>query len=394
MRSRSARPTRSRRRIRRRPNLLLDPPYTPSFDGRTAPFEFSDFAFDSHNELRRHYATYQADWRLPTTGARPGTHVETAARRLGRRARRCSTDGWRTRRPTPRATTSAGRCSIRRCGRACSSTGGLRVEHNDSFGTAVVPRGVGRVHRAPGSRARSATPGCKASAGKGIKEPTLLQSFSTSPFFLGNPDLEPERSTQRRTSASSSGSPPIAARVELTWFGSRYRNIISTRTISFDPFTSQYFNIGLTRARGAELSGERRAGCRRAGAGRLHASGLEDHREHVVVQPGVPAGPVAVPPPAALRVSPASRSPGARFTADLAGVFVGRRVDSDFSSLEPPLLSNDGYATWDCRRRVSAAPARCRSPSRWTIWLTPTTWIRSATWRSAAPSASARRSGF
>ena len=38
-----------------------------------------------------------------------------------------------------------------------------------------------------------------------------------------------------------------------------------------------------------------------------------------------------------------------RFTADLAGVFVGRRVDSDFSSLAPPLLSNDGYATWDVR---------------------------------------------
>jgi vitamin B12 transporter len=39
----------------------------------------------------------------------------------------------------------------------------------------------------------------------------------------------------------------------------------------------------------------------------------------------------------------------ARFSADLAGVFVGHRVDSDFSSLEPPMLSNDGYATWDLR---------------------------------------------
>ena len=31
------------------------------------------------------------------------------------------------------------------------------------------------------------------------------------------------------------------------------------------------------------------------------------------------------------------------------GVFVGRRVDSDFSALEPPIESNDGYATWDVR---------------------------------------------
>ena len=27
-------------------NLLLDAPYTPTFEGRTAPFQFSDFAFD------------------------------------------------------------------------------------------------------------------------------------------------------------------------------------------------------------------------------------------------------------------------------------------------------------------------------------------------------------
>jgi outer membrane cobalamin receptor len=38
-----------------------------------------------------------------------------------------------------------------------------------------------------------------------------------------------------------------------------------------------------------------------------------------------------------------------RLSADVTGVFVGRRVDSDFSSLEPPLLSNNGYATWDVR---------------------------------------------
>ena len=45
-------------------------------------------------------------------------------------------------------------------------------------------------------------------------------------------------------------------RLNLAWFDNSYRNIISTRTISFNPFTSQYFNIGLTTARGAELSGD------------------------------------------------------------------------------------------------------------------------------------------
>jgi outer membrane cobalamin receptor len=42
---------------------------------------------------------------------------------------------------------------------------------------------------------------------------------------------------------------------------------------------------------------------------------------------------------------------------------VGRRSDSDFSSLEPPLLENAGYAVWDVRgsyrvvRRLSATVA-------------------------------------
>ena len=63
-------------RTRRRRNLIVDPPYTPSFGASTAPFEFFDFTYDSHNELRRHYATYQADWRLP-------------ARPAARRARTC-----------------------------------------------------------------------------------------------------------------------------------------------------------------------------------------------------------------------------------------------------------------------------------------------------------------
>jgi outer membrane receptor protein involved in Fe transport len=35
----------------------------------------------------------------------------------------------------------------------------------------------------------------KFNAGLGVKEPTILQSFSPSPSFLGNSDLEPERAT-------------------------------------------------------------------------------------------------------------------------------------------------------------------------------------------------------
>jgi outer membrane cobalamin receptor len=36
-----------------------------------------------------------------------------------------------------------------------------------------------------------------------------------------------------------------------------------------------------------------------------------------------------------------------RFNADVHGTFIGRRVDSDFSSLVPPIVENSGYQTWD-----------------------------------------------
>jgi outer membrane cobalamin receptor len=38
-----------------------------------------------------------------------------------------------------------------------------------------------------------------------------------------------------------------------------------------------------------------------------------------------------------------------RVTAGLHGLFVGRSVDSDFSALQPPLVENPGYTTWDAR---------------------------------------------
>ena len=71
-------------------------------------------------------------------------------------------------------------------------TAGARVEHNDSFGTAAVPRGsiVLVAHESSGAVGETKL---KANAGLGIKEPTVLQSFSLSPFFLGNPALQPER---------------------------------------------------------------------------------------------------------------------------------------------------------------------------------------------------------
>jgi vitamin B12 transporter len=316
-------------------NLQIDPPYVPRFDGRAAPFTFSDFPYDSLTDLRRHYASYQADVRVGGAGASEqlvtlavdvnaerGVLTNRIAGSVVRASR--NNFGW-----TAQHQWFGARASL---------SSGLRVEQNDSFGTAVAPR-VSLAYMA------AVNTKLKFNAGLGVKEPTILQSFSPSPSFLGNPDLEPERATtvdagiEQRLFGQR-------LKMEAVWFNGRYRNIISTRTTSFTPFQSQYFNIGLTKAHGTELSVEAApvATMRIRGGYTLTISRIAESTS--------PTNPVfAVGAWAFRRPRHSGFMEGIwtldRFSADLRGTFIGRRVDSDFSSLVPPIIENSGYAAWD-----------------------------------------------
>ena len=326
-------------------NLLLDPPYTPAFEGRTAPFEFSDFPYDSRTDLTRHHASYQADGTFTTD--RMGTHVDSAV---------IEWDGERgdLRNALEGTTVPASRDNVgvtlqhQALWSGVFVTAGLRFEHNDSFGNEAVPRIAAAWYPRQGGSTVGTTR-VRASAGRGIKEPTLLQSFSPNPFFLGNPDLLPERSrayevgVEQRFAADR-------VRVDLAWFDNRYRNIISTRTISFNPFTSQYFNIGLTTARGAELTTDvaLSSGFRARGGYTFVDSEI---LESTSTSPVFKAGNSAFRRPRHSGFLGVAWN-GSRGSIDLSGTLVGRRVDSDFSSLAPPIVENEGYAAWDLRGSV------------------------------------------
>jgi vitamin B12 transporter len=191
----------------------------------------------------------------------------------------------------------------------------------------------------------------KTSAGLGIKEPTVLQSFSLSPYFHGNASLEPERARtieagiEQRLAGGR-------AKVEATWFDNRFRNLIATRTIDPATFAAEYFNIGLSRARGVEVGAE--AAPHRTLRGRVGytflASEIVDSTSSfsVVFQPGQPL----------FRRPRHSGFIGAtwtgnRVTADVNGVRIGRFVDSDFSSLSPAMVTSEGRTTWDARLAVT-----------------------------------------
>ena len=330
-------------------NLVADPPYTPRFEGRVAPFAFSDFRFDSFNVLRRHHASYQADVRL-ANGADSGSHLLTLAADWD--GERATLQDRLANTSTPASRDNTGLVAQHQAiwPRVVVTAGG-RIEHNASFGTAAVPRGaiVFVAHEAAPGTGRRAIGETRlhAAAGLGIKEPTVLQSFSPSPFFRGNPDLEPERSR----SVEAGVEQRFAAdrvRVEATWFDNRFRNLISTRTTNPATFEAQYFNIGLTRARGAEIAADA------APAVSVRVRGGYTFLDSEIVDSTSPSSVVLQPGKWLFRrprhsgFVDASWSSGP-VAATLTGVFVGRFVDSDFASLQPPILEHPSYSTWDAR---------------------------------------------
>ena len=323
-------------------NLIADPPYTPAYGDSVSDFEWYDFTFDNHTTLRRHYASYQADWHVSNRG-RAGDHRITALA------------DWNGERATIEDRLNADRSNASRDNfgaaiqhqmlwRRLSTTAGARLEHNDSFGTAVVPRGsaVVTLHQGTGDLGDTRV---HAAAGLGIKEPTLLQSFSTSPYFIGNPNLDPERSRTAEAGVEQRFAAD-RAKLDFTWFDNSYRDIIGLRGTG--SFTSEYFNIGLTRARGAELSAEL------APHPTLRVRGGYTFVDSEILESTSEFSPVfAVGQGAFRRPRHSGFVQGSwawqRVTADLTGIVIGRYVDSDFSSFTPPIVSNEGRTTWDAR---------------------------------------------
>lgn len=103
--------------------------------------------------------------------------------------------------------------------RILASLGSASVTGDVGFGTRVVPRIAASYQLLKSTRLR-------AGFGTGIKAPTLLEAFSPSPFFLGNPALRPEQSRSYEVGLDQLFFSD-RARLELTWFDARFRNQIA-----------------------------------------------------------------------------------------------------------------------------------------------------------------------
>ncbi|HJQ26773.1 MAG TPA: TonB-dependent receptor [Blastocatellia bacterium] len=134
------------------------------------------------------------------------------------------------------------------------------------FGTSANPRLAAsllvRRHR---ENAVVGATRIKATFGTGIKEARLIEAFSPSTFFLGNPTLNPERAISFDAGLSQEFWGRRAS-VDLTYFDNRFRDQIA---FVFDPATfgpvklsdgtlTNFVNVERSTARGLELTGAAR----------------------------------------------------------------------------------------------------------------------------------------
>jgi len=256
-------------------------------------------------------------------------------------------------------------------------TAGGRIERNGSFGTYVLPRAAVAWNHPSGLT-------LSASAGMGLKEPSLEQSFGGSFRVQGNPELLPERSQTLDAGLRQS---LFGGRfwAEGTAFYQQYRDQIVLGDINleevtspfadlsaeerqeirrqiragerdrfeldvdFDQFRPSYTNLGKTRGQGVELSfgGSPMSTIQvRGDYTFLDAEVLDGNREFAE------GDPLPNRPRHQLSVS----AEGEFGPVSLGGTFlhVGeRRAEADFVNLALGLMTSEAYSRFDVRARVA-----------------------------------------
>ncbi len=149
---------------------------------------------------------------------------------------------------------------------ALLSLGSAAPSGDVGFGTTANPQVALSIFARPHSE--SATLGAtriNASFGTAIKEPSLTEAFSPNIFFLGNPDIDPERAISFDVGAAQEFFGRRGS-IEVNYFDNRFRDLI---IFTFDPVTfgpvrlsdgrlTNFINLERATARGIEVIGAAR----------------------------------------------------------------------------------------------------------------------------------------
>jgi outer membrane cobalamin receptor len=235
------------------------------------------------------------------------------------------------------------------------------------FGTEVIPKiGALLLVRRAGLQSDRGPTRLRVNYGEGIKAPTMLEAFSQNPLLVGNPELKPERSRNFDFGVEQFFWQD-RIRVEGAYFKNRFRDQIA---FIADPATSggpvklpggrmtNFINNDRSTAEGFELSVSTRPnrwlrfdGNYTLLATKLEAaSGVLDSATGAIIPNPEIGLPLYRRPRNSGSVSVAFT--GAKFNANLDGVFIGKRRDYDpayFSrfDLQGRPIYNGGYTKLD-----------------------------------------------
>lgn len=141
--------------------------------------------------------------------------------------------------------------------RRLSVSAGARMEQSSIFGTEFTPRGAASF-LVSGQRGVLSSLLVRGSAGRGVREPSLLESFAVDPYYVGNPALRLEKTNSYEAGLSAEWF-HRALRTEVSAFRNSFRDLI-VYTNSANPLVGTWQNIGAAYARGFELSAQTRVG--------------------------------------------------------------------------------------------------------------------------------------
>ena len=225
-----------------------------------------------------------------------------------------------------------------------SLIGGLRYVHNTTFGDKAVPRIAASVLALKGNNVFSGTR-LRFSYATGIKEPRLEEAFGIGGFgIVPNPSLKAE---QNRAFDAGLQQSFFDGKY---WLAATYYNNLFTDQIafSFDPvtFVSQYVNLNKALAHGAELEFRARPTSRLSLDASYTYTSTQILKAPLAFDPLLSVGAPLVRRPrhcASLLAVYTRRNWG----GSVGGTFLGRRADSDFLGLIPPVKHAAGYARFD-----------------------------------------------
>jgi vitamin B12 transporter len=226
-----------------------------------------------------------------------------------------------------------------------SAIAGGRFIHNSAFGNTGVPRVALTWQALRGGELFSGTR-LRFSYATGFKEPRLEETFNaTNLFNIANPGLRPEH-----TRAFEAGIQQNLRQgkyvFNATYFNNLFRDQINYVEVDPVNFVGEYQNVNKALAHGAEVELQSKLETR------LLLTTAYTYTSTQILENPAPINSLYNPGEPLLRRPRHSATTllsylGSRWGGTLGGSFVGRRPDSDFLFLQPPIDHAAGYVRAD-----------------------------------------------